>query len=356
MSIDITGVNKRFGDFVALDDVTVSLPTGQLTALLGPSGGGKSTLLRIIAGLDNADTGTVSIEGVDATRLPPQKRNVGFVFQHYAVFKHMSVAKNVAFGLEIRKRPKDEVARARRRAAQAGAPLAVRRPAAVAALRRPAPAHGAGAGARRRAEGAAARRAVRRPGRQGPQGAARVAAPPARRGPRDHRLRHARPGGGDGGRRRDRGDQRGPGRAGRHARPALRPAGQRLRDGLPWRRDPRHGAAGPARTTSRSPPRRTRPAPSRARSPDAARRLRGAPDRAHGRRRRGRRALTKSHAALGLEEGATVWITPDTGAIPSMCARSADSSAVHCREFPLGPADDRGFRVPAAGPPVRSRR
>jgi sulfate transport system ATP-binding protein len=103
-------VTKKFGDFVALDDVTVSLPTGQLTALLGPSGGGKSTLLRIIAGLDKADEGSVTIEGVEATKLPPQKRNVGFVFQHYAVFKHMTVAKNVAFGLEIRKRPKDEVA------------------------------------------------------------------------------------------------------------------------------------------------------------------------------------------------------------------------------------------------------
>ncbi len=110
MSIDISGVSKRFGDFVALDDVNVSIPTGQLTALLGPSGGGKSTLLRIIAGLDKADSGTISIEGTDATRLPAQKRNVGFVFQHYAVFKHMTVAKNVAFGLEIRKRPKAEIA------------------------------------------------------------------------------------------------------------------------------------------------------------------------------------------------------------------------------------------------------
>ena len=110
MSINISHVNKRFGDFVALDDVNVSLPTGQLTALLGPSGGGKSTLLRIIAGLERADTGTITIEGVDATRTAPQKRNVGFVFQHYAVFKHMTVAKNVAFGLEIRNRPKAEIA------------------------------------------------------------------------------------------------------------------------------------------------------------------------------------------------------------------------------------------------------
>jgi sulfate transport system ATP-binding protein len=110
MSIEVSGVSKRFGDFVALEDVNLTIPTGQLTALLGPSGGGKSTLLRIIAGLDSADTGTIDIEGTNATRLPAQKRNVGFVFQHYAVFKHMTVAKNVAFGLEIRKRPKAEIA------------------------------------------------------------------------------------------------------------------------------------------------------------------------------------------------------------------------------------------------------
>jgi len=109
VSIEVRGVNKQFGDFVALDNVSVSIPSGSLTALLGPSGGGKSTLLRIIAGLEFADSGIVEIEGLDATHLPPQKRNVGFVFQHYAAFKHMSVARNVAFGLEIRKRPKAEV-------------------------------------------------------------------------------------------------------------------------------------------------------------------------------------------------------------------------------------------------------
>jgi sulfate/thiosulfate transport system ATP-binding protein len=109
MSIEIAGVGKRFGSFVALENINLEIPTGQLTALLGPSGGGKSTLLRIIAGLETADEGTVTIEGKEATHLPPQKRNVGFVFQHYAAFKHMSVAKNVAFGLEIRKRPKDEI-------------------------------------------------------------------------------------------------------------------------------------------------------------------------------------------------------------------------------------------------------
>jgi sulfate transport system ATP-binding protein len=109
VSIEVTRVGKRFGDFVALDGVSVSIPTGQLTALLGPSGGGKSTLLRIIAGLEEADSGRIEIEGKDATSLPAQKRNVGFVFQHYAAFKHLSVARNVAFGLEIRKRPKEEI-------------------------------------------------------------------------------------------------------------------------------------------------------------------------------------------------------------------------------------------------------
>jgi sulfate/thiosulfate transport system ATP-binding protein len=109
MGIEIRGINKNFGDFVALHDINLSVPTGQLTALLGPSGGGKSTLLRIIAGLESSDSGTIEIEGVDATNVPAQKRNVGFVFQHYAAFKHMTVAKNIAFGLEIRKRPKDEI-------------------------------------------------------------------------------------------------------------------------------------------------------------------------------------------------------------------------------------------------------
>jgi sulfate transport system ATP-binding protein len=111
MSIRASHVTKRFGDFVALDDVSVEIPTGSLTALLGPSGGGKSTLLRIIAGLEQPDSGTVEIAGEDSTSLPPQRRNVGFVFQHYAAFKHLSVRRNVAFGLEIRKRPKDEVRR-----------------------------------------------------------------------------------------------------------------------------------------------------------------------------------------------------------------------------------------------------
>jgi sulfate/thiosulfate transport system ATP-binding protein len=111
MGITVAGISKSFGDFVALDDVSLRVPTGGLTALLGPSGGGKSTLLRIIAGLEYPDRGTVEIEGREATWLPPQKRSVGFVFQHYAAFKHLSVYRNVAFGLEIRRRPKAEIRR-----------------------------------------------------------------------------------------------------------------------------------------------------------------------------------------------------------------------------------------------------
>ena len=111
MGISAQHISKRFGDFVALDDVGLDVDTGQLTALLGPSGGGKSTLLRIIGGLEDPDSGTVHIDGVEATGIPAQRRNVGFVFQHYAAFKHLSVYRNVAFGLEIRKRPSAEIRR-----------------------------------------------------------------------------------------------------------------------------------------------------------------------------------------------------------------------------------------------------
>jgi sulfate transport system ATP-binding protein len=109
MAIGVRNVTKRFGEFVALDDVSLAIPTGSLTVLLGPSGSGKSTLLRVIAGLEQPDSGEVAIFETDATGLPPQKRGVGFVFQHYASFKRMSVRDNVAFGMKIQKRPKKEI-------------------------------------------------------------------------------------------------------------------------------------------------------------------------------------------------------------------------------------------------------
>jgi sulfate transport system ATP-binding protein len=109
MSIQIEGASKRFGDFQALEDVSLAVPDGSLTALLGPSGSGKSTLLRIIAGLEEPDSGKVVIDDEDATRKPPQGRGVGFVFQHYAAFKHMTVFDNVAFALRIRKQDKGRI-------------------------------------------------------------------------------------------------------------------------------------------------------------------------------------------------------------------------------------------------------
>ena len=108
--ITVRDVTKHFGTFAALDGISLEVPDGSLTALLGPSGSGKSTLLRVIAGLEGPDSGTVEIDGQDATGVPPQRRGIGFVFQHYAAFKHMTVRDNVAFGLTVRKLPKAQVA------------------------------------------------------------------------------------------------------------------------------------------------------------------------------------------------------------------------------------------------------
>ena len=116
MSIEIHSLWKRFGNFTALAGIDLEVPTGQLVALLGPSGCGKTTLLRIVAGLETADSGSILFQGEDATRRHARERGVGFVFQHYALFQHMSVFENVAFGLRVmpRKiRPKQEEIRRR---------------------------------------------------------------------------------------------------------------------------------------------------------------------------------------------------------------------------------------------------
>ncbi len=109
MAIEVRDVNKHFGEFQALEEVSIDVTDGALTALLGPSGSGKSTLLRIIAGLETPDSGVVMIDGEDVTASPARERGIGFVFQHYAPFKHMTVHDNVGFGLSVRKRPKQEI-------------------------------------------------------------------------------------------------------------------------------------------------------------------------------------------------------------------------------------------------------
>jgi sulfate transport system ATP-binding protein len=109
MAIEVREVSKRFGDAVALDRISLEVEAGSLTALLGPSGGGKSTLLRVIAGLETPDEGKVFIDGRDVTAVAPRDRGIGFCFQHYAPFRHMTVWDNIAFGLKIRKKSKAEI-------------------------------------------------------------------------------------------------------------------------------------------------------------------------------------------------------------------------------------------------------
>jgi len=104
MSINVKNINKTFGKFVALNNVSLDFPSGQLVALLGPSGCGKTTLLRIIAGLETPDNGNIILDGLDTSNTPVRDREVGFVFQHYALFKHMTVFDNVAFGLQVKPR------------------------------------------------------------------------------------------------------------------------------------------------------------------------------------------------------------------------------------------------------------
>ncbi len=169
-TIAVERLVKRFGSFTAVDGVGFEAPEGKITALLGPSGSGKSTVLRMIAGLERPTAGRITLAGEDQTLAAVQERRVGFVFQHYALFRHMTVRQNVAFGLSVRKEPKATV---RSRVDELLdlvhlPPGAVRGAVPAQSVRRPAPASGPGPGPGSAPEGAVAGRAVRCPGRAGP--------------------------------------------------------------------------------------------------------------------------------------------------------------------------------------------
>ena len=233
MAILIRNVRKKFGDFTALKDVSLDIESGELIALLGPSGSGKTTLLRIIAGLEIPDAGKIFLEGEDTANRSARERNVGFMFQHYALFKHMTVFDNVAFGLRVRSRARRPSTRRHPRqghgVAPPGPPGRPARTLPFATFRWPKAARGAGQGAGGRTAGTAAGRTVRRAGRQGEEGTAPLHAPPARDHPRHHRVCDPRPGRGDGsGRPRGR-HEPWCDRADRNAQRSLAPTSQWIR-------------------------------------------------------------------------------------------------------------------------------
>ena len=206
IDVRLERVTKTFGDAVAVDDLSLDIAEGEFFSMLGPSGCGKTTTLRMIGGFEDPSRGTVYLGGRDVTDLPPYKRDVNTVFQSYALFPHLDVFENVAFGLRRKKVAKGEVKVARRRRPAAGRDVGVRDPQAGADVRRPAAARGARPSPGEPPQGAPARRAARRPGPQAAQAdAAGAEADPA--GGRDHlHLRHARPGRGDDDVRPPRGD------------------------------------------------------------------------------------------------------------------------------------------------------
>ncbi len=279
MSIEVRGVTKTFGSFTAVNDVSLKVPDGELVALLGPSGSGKTSLLRIIAGLERPDRGQVLFEGQDATRRDARDRRVGLRLPALrALPAHERLRER---GLRpARPAPRDaprgggDPREGDEPPAHGPARLALGPPA-LAALRRPAPAGRPRPRPRGRAAGAAPRRALRLARRQGPPGAAPLAAAAARRDPPHQRLRDPRPGGGARGGGPGRGHEPGPRRAGRLAGGDLRPAGDAVRHPLHGQRE-RLPRPGPER---QGPPRPARP------------RLPGAP----ARRGAGRRGL---HPAL----------------------------------------------------------
>ena len=229
--IVIEGVTKVFsGGVVAVDDVSIEVADGEFLVLVGPSGCGKTTLLRIVAGLEEVTDGEVVIGDTLVTDMPPRDRDVAMVFQNYALYPHMTVAENLSIGLRLRRRPKTEVQRPRRRGrARPGARPAARAQAGG-ALGRPAPARRDGTGDGARAAGVPHGRAALEPRRQAARPDARRARPDPRPGEDDDALRHPRPGRGDDARRS----------GGRHAR-RRRPAARHAAEPLPPPRQPVRG-------------------------------------------------------------------------------------------------------------------
>ena len=225
--VELESVTKRFGDVVAVRDLSLELAQGEFFTLLGPSGCGKTTTLRMVAGFEEPSAGRILIDGDDVGRLPPLQRPTNTVFQSYALFPHLSVEDNVAFGLRRKRVPSDEIERRVARGARARRPRRRGEAQAAPALGRPAAARRARARAGQPPQGAAARRAARRARPQAAQGpAGRAEADPARG--RDHvRLRDPRPGGGADDVRPDRGHEPRPRRAGRDRRGGLRAAATR---------------------------------------------------------------------------------------------------------------------------------
>ena len=168
--VQLVDLVKRFGEFTAVAGINLDMPSGEFFSLLGPSGCGKTTTLRMIAGFERPTEGQILLDGVDMAQIPPHKRNVNTVFQNYALFPHLTVEENVAFGLRYQKASKQESTKPRRQGAGAGPAGRVRQAAAQPALRRPAAARRAGPRADAEPGGAAAGRAARRARRQAPQG------------------------------------------------------------------------------------------------------------------------------------------------------------------------------------------
>ena len=247
MSIALDQVTKRYQGVPVVNDVSLNVRQGEFLVLLGPSGSGKSTLLRAIAGLTEIDHGRVSLHGRDVTHVNVRQREVGFVFQHYALFRHMTIGENIEFALRVRKVKAAERRARRKELLQAGGARGHGRPPAGAALGRPAAARRGGARAGAPAAGAADGRAVRRARRQDPRGTAADDPPDPARARHDHDPRHARPGRSLRTGRPHRRDAPGSPARVRRAGRALHASGDALRLDVPRCGEPAAGLPEPAR-------------------------------------------------------------------------------------------------------------